>query len=450
MSSNHIPSDRRDFNCEHCGKKISIPRNLPATTGPCPHCKKKVTSPPPPRAGRYRPTRAEDTATAPAQANKAPATTPTQPSNAVKLTAADRAARNAEALPRKPVVSRPLETERGPLDPHQLETLLREETTRHRRTMVLMLVVIGTGIAGGIGYFHHLSRQQADEPMPPVMAAPDPEPWKLTPQFIEGGWEPAAREVLREFLSANNRIGKLPHILRAEELLPDLVDFYHRDGIEDLDTPASAFVAQPLSAEDHHRGLFRLASTSVRADLDPELVSRLVATGDDTTPDPAVRQLVDPQKAAEAPTHVHAFFMHTPEGLKLDWEVFVQTKYRTLLNFATNPQSRRQPSFRVLIAQDRPNGDAADDGVIRYRIADPANRADVVRATAKATSDAAKALSSIHWVGIDGRQPVTRTATVKLAWRHDGPEPELVIHRFLCWEFLGLGGKTATSDTESP
>src|SRR5690606_20546795 len=31
----------------HCNGKILIPRNLPPTTGPCPHCKRTITSPEP-------------------------------------------------------------------------------------------------------------------------------------------------------------------------------------------------------------------------------------------------------------------------------------------------------------------------------------------------------------------------------------------------------------------
>ena len=45
MSNPGGNGDQREFRCEHCNGKILIPANLPATTGPCPHCQKTITSP---------------------------------------------------------------------------------------------------------------------------------------------------------------------------------------------------------------------------------------------------------------------------------------------------------------------------------------------------------------------------------------------------------------------
>ncbi len=38
-------NEQRDFRCTYCGGKILIPRNLPSTSAPCPHCTAIITSP---------------------------------------------------------------------------------------------------------------------------------------------------------------------------------------------------------------------------------------------------------------------------------------------------------------------------------------------------------------------------------------------------------------------
>jgi hypothetical protein len=51
-----------------------------------------------------------------------------------------------------------------------------------------------------------------------------------------------------------------------------------------------------------------------------------------------------------------------------------------------------------------------------------------------------RALSLINWRGTKENRPITRTATMELKWNGEPTAPELEISRFLCWEFLGLGG----------
>jgi hypothetical protein len=56
-------------------------------------------------------------------------------------------------------------------------------------------------------------------------------------------------------------------------------------------------------------------------------------------------------------------------------------------------------------------------------------------------SDIGRALSVINWRGSADKRPIARTATVELAWNAGPGGPVLAIRRFICWEFLGLGGE---------
>ena len=89
-------------------------------------------------------------------------------------------------------------------------------------------------------------------------------------------------------------------------------------------------------------------------------------------------------------------------------------------------------------------------GTRTYRMADPANTGDTARVNVKVDSEIGRALSLINWRGTKENRPITRTATVELKWSGDAAAPELEISRFICWEFLGLGGQEtpATASTK--
>jgi hypothetical protein len=144
---------------------------------------------------------------------------------------------------------------------------------------------------------------------------------------------------------------------------------------------------------------------------------------------------------AMEPLRVHAFFKRNPEGLKLDWEIFAQTKYRTLQNFVELPEVGQTNVFRVFIVEDVPDKGRAVTGTRTYRVADTANSSDSARVNVNVDSDTGRALSIINWRGAKESRPITKTATVELKWVGEATAPELEISRFICWEFLGLGGQ---------
>lgn len=441
MSRSRQPNERREFHCEHCGGQVLIPWDLPPTTGPCPHCAKPITSPAPGERMKLPGRR-----TAP-KSNKSPLGMELSPSAAaddlasldppIKLDASQHAEppvrQKKPAQPRKPNPTKPV-LSRHPLAVDQstgpvlsdFEKMLIEEAQRHkRRTLVmltLLVLVVGSAAFLYLRYFPKAGPQAAE--------APDlqEDGSRLSESYLRGAWEKEAREVLRPYLVATTTYGKVPHILGGHAMLKEMETFYKGAIINDLDTPVEDFTVKSLSPEDHRRGLFRMAYEATPGTLLP----RKPEGGSDA-------KLLYPEEAAREATRIHAFFKHTPHGLKLDWNVFAQTKYRTLLHFARQPHPNRKATFRVLVAQDLPSPDQTATHRLRYRIADPANPKDVIWACAAEHSQAAKALDEIHWIGRENRKPVTRSATLDLAWTGDDDQRELVVHRFICWEFLGLG-----------
>ena len=147
----------------------------------------------------------------------------------------------------------------------------------------------------------------------------------------------------------------------------------------------------------------------------------------------------DSPKAGE-PMIIHAYFKHTNQGLKLDWEMFAQTKYRTLHDFIHHPQPGKSGVFRVFITEVTSPAQLKDQTRM-YLVSDPAYASDRARASVRIGSSTENDLAPIHWHGPDSQRPITRTATLELKWQATKHGPELVIDRLICWEFLGLGGQ---------
>jgi hypothetical protein len=250
--------------------------------------------------------------------------------------------------------------------------------------------------------------------------------------------------VLRNYLAATDTQHKIPYILNGDALATKIEDFYGGGVINDSDTPAEAFSIYELSEEDRKRGLFMMIydqppQFEMKEFFRP-LASLEVQYGVDEA-DLLLSTLARVGNFAMEPLRVHAFFKRTPAGLKLDWEIFAQTKYRTLQNFVELPEIGHSGVFRVFIVEDVPDKGRAVAGTRTYRMVDPANTTDSARVNVKVDSETGRALSIINWRGTKENRPITRTATVELKWVGEASAPELEISRFVCWEFLGLGGQ---------
>ncbi|MEX1113889.1 MAG: hypothetical protein WEB53_01475 [Akkermansiaceae bacterium] len=310
-----------------------------------------------------------------------------------------------------------------------------------RVLLVLLLLLIGGGAAVFL-----VTKEVARKPEIAKIKEPPPAPAPSISEanYIRNGWQRDAYELLRNYMAATTAKDKLPFIINGSGLASRLEDFYSGGEIMDSDTPAEGFSVYELSEEDRKRGLFMMIydqppQFEMKEFFRP-LASLEVQYGVDEA-DLLLSTLARVGNFAMEPLRVHAFFKRSPEGLKLDWELFAQTKYRTFQNFVELPDIGQSAVFRVFIVEDVPDKGRTVAGTRSYRLGDPANNGDTARVSVKIDSEIGNALSIINWRGTPENQPITRTATIELKWSGESNAPELEISRFICWEFLGLGGQ---------
>ena len=424
MAVSAISNNQREFRCKHCQGRILIPKDLPPTTGPCPHCGEEISS------------AADEIPVLPVASSPPPLVVPVV-RESVETPPPPPPTVNPEW---KPTVEQPSREVPANLNPPKKRPASKPHRSGLISAMLVLLALILLG--GGVVWF--ASKELGRNIELPTLKIVAKDPAMTEANYIRIGWQKDAYQLLRSYLGATDAKDKIPLILNGSGLATKMENFYRDGGISDADTPADAFSIFELSEDDRKRGLFMmiydqppqfdmkeffrpLASLEVQYGLDEAdlLLSTLSRAGN----------------FALEPLRVQAFFKRTSGGLKLDWEIYAQTKYRTLRDFVELPEAGRTGVFRVLVVEDVPEKGRAVEGTRTYRVVDPANTGDSARLNVKVDSDVGRALSSINWRGIKEGRPLTRTATVELKWSGSATASELEISRFVCWEFLGLGGE---------
>lgn len=498
MANTVLPSDKREFRCHHCNGKILIPRDLPPTTGPCPHCQGVITSPaledsptlsfPVPQIPMPAPGNAvaeqETVPVPPAPAPITPAPAMPQPALSVlppppvspvisRPPPEAPAAAAPDPIAPEPKAEKPAEPATGKTqlpEPRkkQIELPHSENPSQSNKpkpkaapepakkssrkslvgVLLVMTLLLG-GAATAVFFLTQELQKKGPAPVAPVVTADSA---AKEAAYIRIGWQKDAQAVLAGYIAGTTPKEKVPFILNGETMEAKLDDFYGGGVIRDSDTPAEAFSVYELSEEDRKRGLFMMVFDQP-PQFDMKEFFRPIAPlevqyGIDEA-DLLLSTMARVGNFAMEPMSVHAFFKRTPAGLKLDWDIFVQTKYRTFQNFVVLPETDHTGTFRVLIIEDVPDKGHLEPGTRTYRMADPANRTDTARVNVKVDSEIGRALSIINWRGVIDKRPEARTATVELKWTGPNDDPTLEISRFICWEFLGLGGKDPTVSTAS-
>jgi len=471
MSTAEGQPGQREFRCEHCDGKILIPRDLPPTTGPCPHCGKEITSPAPEDDPAADPIFGERVEVGPeASAQPAPplpqAGRVESPLPPVPPAADDRGEGSPGGselppidAPREvaPEAPAPEPAAKGPDD--ALSGLSGERSTEvdehvepkpkksggksRARKLVLPLAVLAVLVLLAVGVAMFV--------VPALRGGGDASGGDQAraaalreQQYLEGGWEDEAREVLDAFLTADTAAGKAAYSIRGAELLPRMNEFYGGGRIDDSDTPMEAFAPYPLAMEDRKRGIFMMVFdqppvfelSEFFAPIAPLRVQYGVSE-----PDLLLAAVGRRGNFTGEAMAVHALFKRGPEGLRLDWETFVQTKYRLLRDFLEIREPGRAEVFRVIMSETVPDKDLTPQGYRTYLVADPAHRTeDRVKIDVAGDSDHGQALSILNWRGTRESRVISKTATVELRWSEEEP-PQLELSEFICWEFLGLGGE---------
>ncbi|MFD2257606.1 hypothetical protein ACFSSA_13060 [Luteolibacter algae] len=438
MSDFSQTPQQRDFHCPSCNGRIVIPFSLPSTTGPCPHCQATITSPPPPEAEPHTPAAAAVAPGIPVPPPPSNESTPDSPPIASEQMPAP--SQNAPAIPERRDGAETQITQPAPAIP--------KKKKGSSGIIPAMLGLFALILAGG-GAVYYLSNQMGNKVDPPNLnGSPEDQEIKEA-NYIRIGWQKDAFEVLDKYLTGTSVDSKLPYVRDGAALRPKMESFYGGVEINDSDTPADSFSIQELSEEDRKRGIFMLTydqppQFALKEFFRP-LASLEVQYGIDEA-DILLSTMARVSNFAMEPVRVHAFFKRVNGELKLDWEVFAQTKYRIFRNFVELPDIGQSETFRVLIVEDVPDKGQGVVGARTYRLADPANITDSARVNVKLDSEIGRALSIINWRGTKQTTPITRTATVELEWTGSPDSPTLDIKRFICWEFLGLGGKEIPSN----
>lgn len=262
-------------------------------------------------------------------------------------------------------------------------------------------------------------------------------------RYLRVGWRDDARVALESFLAATTVEEKARWSIGGESLIPEMREFYGGARIDDSDTPAANFSHFDLRLEDRERGMFLMIY-----DLPPQFqlgeffrpLAPLEVQYGLEGPDMLLASFARASNFVQEPVRVQAFFKQGADGaMKVDWHLFVQTKHRLFRAFQSAAEPGRRGVFRLLVGEDVPEAGRTETGTRTYRLDDPIHAADSVRVRVPVDSEVGRILSAVNWRDDGGQRPETKTATLELAWQ-GGDSPELVISRFFCWEFLGLGG----------
>jgi hypothetical protein len=166
------------------------------------------------------------------------------------------------------------------------------------------------------------------------------------------------------------------------------------------------------------------------------LVSMEVMQG--VTPlDPLTKTLTEPENFEMPPLKIEAFFKQTADGLRLDYDLYLQTRHRTLYTFAESAPVGAKAVFRVIIIEDVPLLPDKKNQRRVYRITDPIHISDSYRVTTALDSPASQQLSEIHWYDLSGVKSQFAAATVRVSKHAEG---EIHLDELICWDFDGLAG----------
>lgn len=258
-------------------------------------------------------------------------------------------------------------------------------------------------------------------------------------------WKAEAYATLEKFLNATTVDERMGVVIPRPGLRADMTAFHAVYPINDQDTPAELFSSFGSPAKDLDRGIYLL-----KYDLPLQVpfvnmfrpvAPRRVLLGLEPA-DSRLRIMAGIGNFTAPERHVMAFLVKTPEGLKLDWDTFVQTKYQTFQQFLAVAEPGLKGVFRVAIWEDVPEGGGRPAGYRSYKISPPTGPEDAIRTDVATDSEIGRILAVLNWRGTgDLTTRQVRSATVELEWVGSADEPKVAISRFLCWEFLGVGGE---------
>lgn len=425
MSGSSKPSTAT-FSCKHCHKNIQVPQGLPPTKAPCPYCGQEVTSP--------------DFSQRDQQIEPSPVREQVQPEQMQSVPAPEApTVRSVQPeIKTAPVV---IKKTSDLAVQSEVSSEVKEAGSSKGKLVWLGLLVLVVVLGGGALWMIAQETKETLVSEAQVTQNSGPSAEELEEEWRTEGWKKEASEVLSAFMNASSAEERMKYVIPNEQVLADLQKYYP-SGSTDEDTPFKFFVHRSGAEEDRERGIFRMqyrqpAQMNMKEYFAPiGSLDKVMGVQGATLIDMAY---AINEKNMSAPIEILAFFKKTDEGLKLDASVFMQCKFRTFRSFVDFPKMGHKEIFRVKISESIDH-DYRDNKEFRtYRIEDFAYPDTYVNISVKTDSEIGKILSSLNWRGMN-REYQLRTATLELGWSEQKPA-RLQIERFLCWEFLGVGGE---------
>lgn len=430
----------RRFECSHCGTEIQIPANLPPTTGLCPKCGQEITSPGP----EVSPVPIAEQVVAEVQTSpivdEIPLEESPMPTSNVPETAVESASINVggnEVSSEEPVpvlepiteVTEPPQSSSG--SPLKILGIVAA-------IIVLLCVLLGAAKI----FLSPPNKDDSEVQRKPVKQS-------LTPQeraenaYRAKGWIPEAEAVLAQMMSSKSVAERAALTIQGSQNTDSIALFEKRFPEETNRTPASAFSPILGGKADSDRGLFVLVYSrprefSINSFFRP--VAPLRVNYNLEKPNSFLILNSSSDNFVDDALIVTAYFKKTPEGLKLDWPTFSQSKYRLFEEFISTPQAGKSGIFRVSIQEDVDLESPATGRFSLFRLSDPVNRKSFTKILVPDDSIEGLAFAPLKWRHKLVSGPPTSNATVVLEWTNES-EPTLQMREFVCWEFLGLGGE---------
>ena len=270
-------------------------------------------------------------------------------------------------------------------------------------------------------------------------------------EWLTSGWKEEATRVLAAFLKAKSPAERMKYVIPNEGVIEEL-ERYYPEGKDDSDTPIEAFVHLSGREKDRKNGIFlmhyrRPPQIDIREHFPPIRSLDKEAGVERASLLDLALQIHEGNVAK--PIGINAFFKKRDDGLKLDASVFIQGKFRNFKAFVDSPEPGKRQLFRVGISETMVHELRDDKGTRTYRLKDHAYPKDHVNVSVSVDSEIGEILSELNWRDTN-RDMIPRTATLELGWSDQKP-PRLQIERFICWQFLGVGGEigNATRNEET-
>ena len=420
---------QRSFSCPACEGTVYIPHNLPPTTAPCPHCGNLITSP------------------SLANSEQHP-TASFSPTSATPTAATPTRVRSVEPAPERQI---PADRQISPV-----AVPVRRKSTASIWFISIFLLL---ALLGGAYFLYTKTREARGRGTPGKYSTAKPaekstekssqrvDASSAQSQYYREGWKKEAAETLSKFIAARTPEEKANYVIGGRETLVRVRKLYGNALIDELDTPADAFVPVPLREEDITRNIFlmaydRPAQFAMNRFFKP--LASIEVLYEVEQQDQLTQTATDVSNYSMEPLKIQAYFKKNEKGMMLDWDVYLQTRHRTFKKFFDDAKPGNTGVFRVLIVENVPLASEKARQLVVYRIGDPAHMTDSYRMTMPNGSQRAKMLEQINWRGSKSEGPSVSTATVELSV-NDAHQPQ--ISRLVCWEFEGLGGGATAADT---